>query len=206
MLKKLTIVAAAAAALASTHAAAQVAPAQVQQLAPGTRVRVSTIARDVQVETRDPSRRQWRIGTVREVTEQDLVLQTDPSRPDALETVPFGVIQEIDASRGRLDVGRSVRRGMLQGAAGGGLTALVFTGIKVAIGSCSSNAPGCRHGVLRTGLGASARDMGVGLVGGALVGALAGSRSREVWQPVARHATVSAYPAGGTGIGLSFRI
>jgi hypothetical protein len=208
------VFAAALAALASSRLVAQIAPETVRGIAPGTRIRVSAVAVEDRIESRDANDKRWRTGVLSDVTADGLVLQTNPSRPDALVTLPFGVIQEIQVSRGRLNLGRGVRRGALQGTAAGAIS----VGILVALGSFSGSGecdplhdPLCSpedvEEARRSGsLGERAKWAGIFVGTGALLGAVVGTRAREVWEPAARHVTVSSAASGGTGVGLSFRI
>ncbi|HEX8245931.1 MAG TPA: hypothetical protein VF541_20625, partial [Longimicrobium sp.] len=120
------LAAALAATLVSTRVSAQVSAADVQNLAPGTRVRVSSLAAEEQEIQRRVNNVRWTVGTVREVTPGALVLQTNPSNPEATVAIPLNVIQAVDVSRGRLDVGNGMRRGLITGATVGGVTAGTF--------------------------------------------------------------------------------
>ena len=190
------------AALASTRLTAQIAPESVRGIAPGTRVRVSAVAAEDRMASRDANDKRWRVGVLREVTEDGLVLQTNPSHPDALVTLPFGVIQDVEVSGGRLDLNRGVRRGMLQGAFGGAALGAIAIGGDALFSGSRCTGFGCESGSRRD------RNLAILLGGtavGTAVGALVGSSAREVWQPAARHVTVSSAASGGTGVGLSFR-
>ena len=190
------------AALAGTRASAQVTAADVRQIPSGSRVRVSAVAAEDREARREESGRHWRVGELREVTDDGLVLQTSGQRVD----IPFGLIQEVQVSRGRLDVGGGAKRGAVQGALGGALAGAVFQGLKQVLNTCGEGL--CEHDsdVLGTSTSAMVRDIGGGAVLGALVGAAAGSRSREVWVPAARHVTVGSAPGGGARMGLAFRL
>ncbi|HSU12956.1 hypothetical protein [Longimicrobium sp.] len=194
--------AAALAALASTRLAAQIAPETVRAIAPGTRIRVSAVAVEDRIASRDANDMQWRTGVLHEVTADGIVLQTNPGRADALVTVPFGVIQEVQVSRGNLDVRRGARRGVLQGAAAGGMFGVIVLGANALVGNVDCQ-PGfeCDN---EMPTGAAVAIVAGGTAGGALIGALVGTRAREVWEPAARHVSVAPARTGGTGVGLSF--
>ncbi|HEX8245930.1 MAG TPA: hypothetical protein VF541_20620 [Longimicrobium sp.] len=198
--------AALAVALAATHAAAQVNPADLRAISPGTRIRVSAVAAEDREASRDANARRWRVGVLHEVTDDGLVLQTSASNPDALVTLPFGVIQDVQVSRGKLDVPAGVRRGVLQGTAGGALAGGVFAGLKQLLSDCGDNvACDDQSAVLSTSTGSIFRDIGVGAAFGAVAGFFVGAQSREVWEPATRHVTVGAAPRGGTRVGLAIR-
>lgn len=196
------VFAACLAALASTRLAAQIAPETVRGIAPGTRIRVSAVAAEDRMASRDANDKRWRVGVLREVTEDGLVLQTSPGRTDALVTLPFGVIQDVEVSGGRLDLDRGVRRGMLQGAFGGAALGSIVIGGDALFSGTRCTGIGCESGSRRD------RNLAILLGGtavGTAIGALVGSSAREVWRPAARHVTVSSAASGGTGLGLSFR-
>jgi len=178
----------------------------VRGIAPGTRIRVSAVAAEDRMASRDANDKRWQVGVLHEVTEDGLVLQTNASRPDALVTLPFGVIQDVEVSSGRLDVRRGTERGAMQGLAGGALAGGVFAGIVRLARSCpSGQACTDEGGILDTRTGALARDVALPAAVGAILGAVAGTRAREVWEPAARHVSVAPARTGGAGLGLSFR-
>ncbi|HEX6749977.1 MAG TPA: hypothetical protein VF092_21975 [Longimicrobium sp.] len=209
-MKTQVVLTAALAVLACSRALAQVTVAQVQGLAPGTRVRVSAIAaEDREMERRTTSTR-WTVGTVHEVASDALVIRTRAANPDATVSIPLDLIQAVEVSRGKRDVPGSAGRGALRGTLIGALVGGVFTGMKQVMDNdnCGSEG-GCRNriwtGILATDGESVVRDVAGGAILGATVGALAGSRSREVWEPAAQHVTVGAAREGGTRVGLAFR-
>lgn len=90
----------------------------------------------------------------------------------------------MDVSRGRMESGSSVRRGAVRGALVGAGTALVFYGTLSLLpdGDCQED---CSlrgsEGILDTSGSKLARNVGVLVGGGTLIGALVGTRAREKW-------------------------
>ncbi len=163
-------------------AAAQEARPEIRE---GARIRVSApIFRKGQ---RVAGTSQWIVGTVRGITPTSVILQTDPADSTSRTDIPYSVIRNLDVSRGHMDSRTSVRRGAARGALVGAGTAAVFYGTLFAISGGDNDCAGeCAEPTTFQSLfdlsgGYLARNVGVLVGTGTLVGALVGTRAREKW-------------------------
>jgi hypothetical protein len=167
---------------ASTDAAAQNRRPQLEE---GARVRVSAPIYRHGLRVKGTSR--WIVGTVRATTPTSVVIQTDPADPTSRTEIPYDVIRGMDVSRGRMESGSSVQRGAVRGALVGAGTALVFYGTLSLLpnGDCEEDCtPRGSEGIFETSGSKLARNVGVLVGAGTLIGALVGTRAREKWDSV----------------------
>jgi hypothetical protein len=166
----------------STDAAAQGRRPELQE---GARVRISAPIYREGLRVKGTSR--WVVGTVRETTPTSVVIQTDPADSTSRTEIPYDVIRGMDVSRGRMESGTSVRRGAARGALVGAGTALVFYGTLSLLptGDCDDRCfPAGSEGIFDASGIELARNVGVLVGAGTLVGALVGTRARERWDSV----------------------
>ena len=185
------------------------------RLEPGARIRVSAPQRDRGIVARHTTG--WVVGTLRETTPTALVVQTDPADPASSVEIPFDVIRGLQVSAGETDPRESTVRGAKRGALFGAGAAVVYVGFLKVLANhrCTFDEGGqldpCYESnpLFSTEGSAIARDVVVGVAGGAAIGALFGSSagSRERWVGV-RRPRVGVAPAtgGGTRISLSFGV
>ncbi|HEX8694593.1 MAG TPA: hypothetical protein VF746_19370 [Longimicrobium sp.] len=175
-------------------AALALAPAEAaaQELAPGTRVRVTApIA----------SRNSRFVGTVAAADSARLTVRLDPAVRQAVPgdsvVIPRALIRRVEVS-----LGRSVARRSHAAATGAVAGAFVGVGLGLVLAERhNDNEEQTLHNPWET---ASVTGP-LGAAAGAAVGYLIGQRAREEWRRLPGYASVGVPPGGGIAVAVSLR-
>lgn len=177
-----------AALVATVFAASTVAAQRTVEVLPGSRVRLTVpLLIDGTEATRIP---RPAIGTVLGV---DSVSLTARMEQDGTElTVPFSAISRLQVSRGPITAAQGRRDGVRKGVLLGGGAALAVYAVAYVIDAATEDLAeeNCRLDELfcEYVTGPDLKDatlaVGVGTLGGALIGFVAGGRESERWQEV----------------------
>jgi hypothetical protein len=164
----------AAIAVSATSATAQLVP----DIAPGTRVRVSTpgFAPTGQYVIGSGS---WTVGEVIRIDDDGLTLDTDGSGDEGGFTIPLSAVRRLEVSQGTIDSHAAGMSGARRGALIGTLTGGSLVAFHILVGGMPS------EGVTSEGVGGIRLHQMVagGFVLGTVAGYLSGSSAREQWAP-----------------------
>lgn len=197
-------------------------PAHTQSfstLTPGTRVRVAPNAAGFVDGRSFKGNARWIVGTVRSVDRATLSLQLEGEGADSDYTVPVSTVGQLEVSSGTRSSGAGARRGAVRG----GLLGAVIATVPLILGRFdpdgrddddsdfgdddSEREDKCSLGcqVVRPRGSNWIRNEAIGIAGGAVVGALVGSRARERWVPVLVPRTALLVSPNGLAVRIGTR-
>lgn len=172
-------------------------PAASQRVEPGTRVRVSAPEIVHGVEVAGTARPHY--GTVIEVDASQLVLQTDRG---GTISIPFHAMRRLDISVGEVRSDRSAARGALTGGTVGlGMSAIAVLLVRTFEGNGYSDR---RRGDPKFLDWKAEHVFPAAVLGGAAVGAVLGSQTREGWVSVPGVPWIGAVWGDGPRVGVAF--
>jgi hypothetical protein len=166
---------------AITVSASSAAAQMVSDIAPGTRVRVSTpgFAPTGQYVIGSGS---WTVGEVVRIDEHGVTLDTDGTGDEGAFTIPFSAIRRLEVSQGVIG---SRESGMRGARIGGGIGLLSGASVALFLEALPKSFPGDDDPdeSLRSGWLKPHTLIAGGAILGAAMGYLTGSTAREQWGP-----------------------